>query len=133
MPDQPMPVPPIYQPEVAARAVLWAAEHRRREIYVGVPTVYTILGNKIAPWLAERYLAKTAYKGQQVQGQPVDPNRPSNLFAPVNGDPGAHGRYDDKAHAHSAQAFLSRHRIGAAVAAAGVAAAAISSRSERLR
>jgi NAD(P)-dependent dehydrogenase (short-subunit alcohol dehydrogenase family) len=130
MPDQPMPVPPIYQPEVAARAVLWAAEHRRREIYVGIPTVYTILGNKIAPWVAERYLARTAYKGQQVQGQPVDPNRPSNLFAPVDGDPGAHGRFDDKAHPRSAQAFLSRHRVAAAVtAAAGVAAATVSFRS----
>ena len=127
MPDQPMPVPPIYQPEVAARAVLWAAEHRRREVYVGVPTVYTILGNKVAPWLAERSLARTAYSGQQVQGERVDPGRPSNLFAPVEEDPGAHGRFDEKAHTHSAQAFLSRNRAriaaGAALAAAAGAAA----------
>jgi hypothetical protein len=122
MPKQPMPVPPIYQPEVAARAVAWAAEHRRREVYVGVPTVYTILGNKLAPWLAERYLARTAYSGQQVQDQPIERPRPSNLFAPGEGDPGAHGRFDDQAHGHSFQFALTRKRpwvIAAAVAAAG--------------
>jgi NAD(P)-dependent dehydrogenase (short-subunit alcohol dehydrogenase family) len=128
MPDQPMPVPPIYQPEVAARAVVWAAEHRRREIYVGVPTVYTILGNKFAPWLAERYLARTAYSGQQVEGQPIDPDRPSNLFAPVDGDPGAHGQFDGKAHGRSPQAFLSRHRVAAGAGAAALAAAAFAAR-----
>jgi NAD(P)-dependent dehydrogenase (short-subunit alcohol dehydrogenase family) len=131
MPDQPMPVPPIYQPEVAARAVVWAAEHRRREVYVGIPAVYTILGNKVAPWLAERYLAKTAYSGQQVQGQPVG-ERPSNLFAPVEGDPGAHGRFDDQAHSRSPQLALTKRRawigLGAAVAAAGAAAAGFLSR-----
>jgi short-subunit dehydrogenase len=127
MPDQPMPVPPIYQPEVAARSVVWASEHRRREIYVGVPTVYTILGNKVAPWLAERYLARTAYSGQQIQGQPVPDDRPSNLFEPVDEDPGAHGRFDDQAHAHSLQAFLSRNRawLGAGALLAGAAGTAV--------
>jgi hypothetical protein len=125
MPDQPMPVPPIYQPEVAARAVIWASEHRRREIYVGVPTVYTILGNKVAPWLAERYLARTAYKGQQVQGESVEPTRPSNLFAPLEKDEGARGRFDDKAHPRSLQFLLARNRpwLGA-VALAGLTGAA---------
>jgi short-subunit dehydrogenase len=109
MPDQPMPVPPIYQPEVAARAVAWAADHRRREVYVGLPSVYTILGNKVAPWLAERYLAKTSYDAQQVDGQPVG-ERPSNLFAPVEGDPGTHGRFDDQAHERSPQLWATEHR-----------------------
>jgi short-subunit dehydrogenase len=124
MPDQPMPVPPIYQPEVPARAVVWAAEHRRREIYVGFSSVYTILGNKMAPWLAERYLARTAYSGQQVQDEPVG-ERPSNLFAPVDGDPGAHGRFDDQAHGHSPQLFLTKHRrwVGAWALLLGLGAA----------
>jgi len=69
-----MPVPPVYQPEVAAEAIHWAAHHRRREVYVGVPTVYTIWGNKLAPWLAERYLAKTAVSGQ-LSDAPKRPDR----------------------------------------------------------
>jgi NAD(P)-dependent dehydrogenase (short-subunit alcohol dehydrogenase family) len=127
MPDHPMPVPPIYQPELAADAVHWAARHRRREVYVGVPAVYTILGNKLAPWLAERYLAKTAVKSQQIPDSVPSPqNRPGNLFEPDPGDPGAHGRFDDEAHRHSSQWFATRHRrliVGAgAMAAAGGAA-----------
>ena len=132
MPDHPMPVPPIYQPEVAARAVIWAAEHRRREVYVGLPTVYTILGNKVAPWLAERYLARTGYDAQQIDDEPVN-GRPSNLFAPVEGDPGAHGRFDELAHPRSAQLFLTKNRrwlgAGAALAAIGAAGAALARRS----
>jgi NAD(P)-dependent dehydrogenase (short-subunit alcohol dehydrogenase family) len=125
MPQHPMPVPPIYQPEIAADAVHWAAHHRRREVYVGVPTVYTILGNKLAPWLAERYLARTAVSGQQVQGEPPDPlNEEGNLFEPDPGDPGARGSFDGQAHGRSTQWWASRHRgalatIGAAAAAAG--------------
>jgi short-subunit dehydrogenase len=121
MPNHPMPVPPIYQPEVAARAVAWASEHRRREVYVGLPAVYTIIGNKLAPWLAERYLAKTAYDSQQIDGEQVG-ERPSNLFAPLDGDPGAHGRFDEQAHSRSVQLFLTKNRhwlsLGAALAAA---------------
>jgi short-subunit dehydrogenase len=120
MAKHPQPVPPIYQPEVAARAVAWMAEHRRREIYVGLPTVYTILGNKVAPWLAERYLAKTAYDSQQMD-EPITGARPSNLFDPVPGDPGAHGRFDEEAHARSSQFFLARNRQWLA-AGAGVLA-----------
>jgi NAD(P)-dependent dehydrogenase (short-subunit alcohol dehydrogenase family) len=132
MPRHPMPVPPIYQPEVAARAVYWAAHHRRREVYVGVSTVYTIIGNKLAPWLAERYLAKTAIDGQQTD-QPFDGTAAANLFEPVDADhdEGAHGGFDDQAHRHSPQAWLSRHRLGSGLAAAlagGAAAARLTRR-----
>jgi NAD(P)-dependent dehydrogenase (short-subunit alcohol dehydrogenase family) len=121
MPDHPMPVPPIYQPEVAARSVYWAAHHRRRELYVGFPTVYTIIGNKLAPWLAERYLANKAVAGQQTS-EPFDGEAVANLFEPVDGDhdEGAHGIFDAEADRRSPQAWLSRHRLptGLAVAAA---------------
>jgi NAD(P)-dependent dehydrogenase (short-subunit alcohol dehydrogenase family) len=125
MPRHPMPVPPIFEPEVAARAVYWAAHHRRRELYVGFPTVYTILGNKVAPWLAERYLAKTAVDGQQTE-QPYDGERAANLFEPVDDDhdEGAHGSFDQQAHAHSGQAWLTRHRFGTGLGAALAAGAA---------
>jgi NAD(P)-dependent dehydrogenase (short-subunit alcohol dehydrogenase family) len=122
VPEHPMPVPPIYQPELAADAVHWAAHHRRRELYVGVPTAYTILGNKLAPWLAERYLARTAVKGQQLSGEPPEPgNREGNLFEPDADDPGARGRFDGKAHRRSVQWWASRHRrVLALTAGAGL-------------
>ena len=122
----PMPVPPVYQPEVAARAVHWAAHHDRRELYVGLPTVATIVGNKVAPWLMERYLARTAYGSQQMKDLTVDLDRPDNLFEPLDRDEGAHGRFDDRAHAHSLQLRLSELRplVAAGVAAAAGAAAA---------
>jgi NAD(P)-dependent dehydrogenase (short-subunit alcohol dehydrogenase family) len=125
MPRHPMPVPPIYQPDVAARAIYWAAHHRRRELYVGFPTVYTILGNKLAPWLAERYLAKTAVDGQQTKER-FDGTAAANLFEPVDSDhdEGAHGGFDDQAHSRSEQAWLSRHRLGSALAATAVAGGA---------
>jgi NAD(P)-dependent dehydrogenase (short-subunit alcohol dehydrogenase family) len=125
LPKVSQPVPPVYQPEVAADAVHWAAHHRRREVYVGAPAVYTIWGNKVAPWLAERYLARTAVGSQQTD-QPVPPSRVDNLFAPAPGDPGAHGQFDRKAHARSLQLWATQHRaaLGAAAAAAGAALAA---------
>jgi short-subunit dehydrogenase len=126
MPRHPQPVPPIYQPDIAARSVYWAAHHRRREMYVGFPTVYTIIGNKLAPWLAERYLAKTAVDGQQTD-QPFDGAAAANLFEPVDSDhdEGPHGIFDAKAKRHSPQAWLSRHRrpLGLGLAAGGLAAA----------
>jgi NAD(P)-dependent dehydrogenase (short-subunit alcohol dehydrogenase family) len=133
MPRHPMPVPPIYQPDVAARAVYWAAHHRRRELYVGFPTVYTIVGNKLAPWLAERYLARTAVDGQQTDER-FDGAAAANLFEPVDSDhdEGAHGGFDDQAHRRSPQAWLSRHRRGsglAATLAAGAAGALLARRS----
>src|SRR3954447_7137528 len=115
----PQPVPPIYQPEVAARAIAYAAEHPRRELWVGLPTVYTILGERVASGLMDRYLARTNIKAQQA-AQPIDPEtRQDNLFAPPPGDPGAHGAFDDKAHARSPQLWLTTHR---AALAAGTAA-----------
>jgi hypothetical protein len=120
-----MPVPPIFQPEAAARAVYWAAHHRRRETYVGIPTVYTIVGNKIAPSIAERYLARTAVKGQQTS-EPADPNRRANLYVPVDDDhdEGAHGVFDDQARDREEQAWVTRHRLGSALAVALAAGAA---------
>ena len=121
----PQPVPPIFEPEVAARAIYWAAHHRRRELYVGLPTVYTILGNKVAPWFAERYLAKNAVNGQQTP-DPFDGQKAANLFEPVDEDhdEGADGVFDEQAHGRSAQAWLSRHRSATALGAAALGAAA---------
>jgi short-subunit dehydrogenase len=118
------PVAPFYQPEVAADAIYWAAHHRRREVYVGIPTVYTIWGNKLAPWLAERYLARTAVSGQLSDVEKAA-DRPDNLFGPPPGDEGAHGPYDDRAHRRSPQLWLTKHRrsLGAAAALAAGAAA----------
>jgi NAD(P)-dependent dehydrogenase (short-subunit alcohol dehydrogenase family) len=109
MPKVPQPVPPYYAPEVAADAVHWAAHNCRRELYVGGPTVKTIVGNKVAPWLLERVLAKRGYSGQQ-SDKPADPQRKDNLVAPLPGDPGAHGPYDAKARTSSIQTQLSKRR-----------------------
>jgi short-subunit dehydrogenase len=133
---EPQPVPPIYQPEVAARAILWAAGHRRRAIWVGAPTVYTILGQRLAPWLADRYLARTGFDGQQTD-RPLDPDRRDYLFAPLDDehDHGAHGGFDDRAHGRSPQLTLSLHRRAAvgtvlgALAAAGLTALRSATRS----
>ena len=97
----PQPVPPMYQPEVAARAIAWVAEHPRRELWVGLPTVYTILGERLVSGLMDRYLARTNVKAQQAD-VPIDPaRRDDNLYAPPPGDPGAHGMFDDQAHQRS--------------------------------
>jgi NAD(P)-dependent dehydrogenase (short-subunit alcohol dehydrogenase family) len=109
LPRHPQPVPPIFQPEVAAEAIVWAAHHKRREVYVGGPTVQAIEANKIAPGLLDLYLARTCYSGQQTD-EPVNPNRPNNLFEPVAGDHGAHGIFDSRAHDNSAQLWQTTHR-----------------------
>jgi NAD(P)-dependent dehydrogenase (short-subunit alcohol dehydrogenase family) len=124
LPRHPKPVPPIYQPEVAAEAVHWAAHHRRREVYVGIPSLYTIFGNKVAPWLAEWYLAKTAYDSQQTKQQ-VNGDRPDNLFEPVHRDEGAHGDFDEQAHVHSPQAWATRHRRALGIAGASALGAVL--------
>jgi short-subunit dehydrogenase len=112
------PVPPIFQPEVGARAIYWASHHSRREVYVGWPTVEAIVGNKLAPSLLDRYLAKTGFSSQQTS-EPENPNRPDNLWNPVDGDHGAHGTFDRQAHRKSweLQASLDRLWIGTGLAA----------------
>ena len=126
LPKQTTPVPPIYQPEVAADAIHYAAHHKRRQVYVGIPTVMNILGERVAPWLLDRYLAKSGYKSQMTD-QDLDPRGHDNLFEPVDEDRGAHGPFDDQAHAVSPQYELAKRRTlalaGAGLAAAGAGAA----------
>ncbi len=109
LPRHPQPVPPIYQPEVAARAIVWAASHKRREVFVGWPTVEAIYGQDIAPSFADRYLAEHGYDGQQTS-EAVSPDRPDNLFEPVKGNFGAHGIFDQRASNFSIQSWLNLHR-----------------------
>jgi short-subunit dehydrogenase len=124
MRQRPQPVPPIFQPEVAARAIILAAEHpRRREIYVGRSTLQAVFGNMIAPGLLDRLLAKKGYSGQ-LTGEEEPPNRPDNLFEPVRGPYAAHGRFDGRATYHSPELWLAEHRgmalaLGLLVLAAG--------------
>jgi len=110
LPRSPQPVPPIFQPEVAADAIVWAASHPRRELMVGWPTVKAIVGNAVAPGIADRYLARNGFDAQQTD-EPADPNRPDNLFEPVPGDQGAHGPFDDQSRDRSFQLPLAKHRI----------------------
>jgi NAD(P)-dependent dehydrogenase (short-subunit alcohol dehydrogenase family) len=109
LPHRARPVPPIYQPEVAARAVVWAARHPRREVWVAGTTVATIVANRVAPWLLDLYLGRTGYRSQQTD-EPETPGRPANLWSPVAGDHGAHGDFDADAHARSLQAWATMHR-----------------------
>jgi NAD(P)-dependent dehydrogenase (short-subunit alcohol dehydrogenase family) len=120
LPNHPQPVPPIFQPEVPAEAIVWAAEHRRRELWVGRSTVKAIVANKLVPGIADWYLAKTGYGSQQTP-QPVDPNRPSNLYEPVEGMHATHGIFDEKATMSSPETWLSEHRSWLAVGAAAAA------------
>lgn len=103
------PVAPIYQPEVPARAIFFAATHRRREIWVGLPTVKAILANRIAPGLIDRYLAKAGYSGQ-LSDEPLGEDAPANLYEPVPGDYGAHGRFDARSRGRSWEMFTDRHK-----------------------
>nr|WKF60820.1 Putative oxidoreductase SadH [Paraburkholderia busanensis] len=112
------PVAPIFQPEVAARAIVFAATHRRREVWVGFSTVKAILANRVAPALIDRYLARTGYSGQ-LTDEALPQNAPANLFEPVPGDYGAHGRFDSASRPASLQMFTDRHRT-AFWAAAGI-------------
>ena len=123
LPDHPQPVPPIYQPEVPAEAVYWAAHHRRRELDVGGSAVKAIFGNKLSPRFADWYLARTGYKSQQIGDLPVN-GRPDNLFEPVPDEAATHGMFDGQAHARSYQLWANTHRPLIAGALAGVAATA---------
>ena len=119
LPDHPQPVPPIYQPEIAAEAVYWAAHHRRRELWVGYSTVQAIVGGTIAPSLADRYLARKAFSGQQVCDEPVSPDRPDNLLEPQPQLAATHGMFDDEAATSSPQLWLATHRRMLGAVAAG--------------
>jgi len=132
LPRHPQPVPPIYQPEVAAHGVLFAADHpRKREYWVGASTAATILANRLVPPVLDRYLARTGYGAQQT-AQAAEPDRPDNLLQPADGskghDYGPRGVFDDKSHDRSAQLWLAQHArvsfgflAGAAVTGALVA------------
>jgi hypothetical protein len=125
LPRKPQPVPPIFQPEVAAEAIFRAAHERRRELSVGWPTVKTVIGSKVASGIADLYLARTGYASQQ-RDEPVEPDRADNLFEPVEGDYAAHGAFDDRAKEWSLQLTLSLSRDRLALAAGtGLAAAAV--------
>jgi NAD(P)-dependent dehydrogenase (short-subunit alcohol dehydrogenase family) len=128
MPNQPQPVPPIFQPEVAAEAIVWSAHHHRRELYVGSSTVEAILGTKIAPGLLDRYLASSGYSSQQTN-EPVPANRHSNLWEPVpQGHYSAHGHFDDQARYDSPELEVAKHldwktlAVGAGVAGVALVA-----------
>ena len=110
LPREPQPVPPIFQPEVAARAIHYAAYARRREMSVGFPTVQAIYGNALAPGFADRFLARTGYEAQQTNDL-VAPGRRDNLWEPVPGDHGAHGSFDGRAKSFSVQSWLNQHRL----------------------
>src|SRR3954468_4331017 len=124
LPRRPQPVPPIFEPEVAARAIVYAATHRRRELWVGAPTIEAIQAQKFIPGLLDKYLGKTGYAAQQYDGA-ADPNRPNNLWEPLPGDHGAHGDFDNRAHKRSWQLTLNLNRrwIGLGILAAGAVAA----------
>jgi short-subunit dehydrogenase len=113
----PRPVAPVWEPEVAAGAIAFAAAHPRRELWVGPSTVAAIAGNKLAPWLADRYLARTAVDGQQTP-DPIPSDRPDYLYAPLPGDRGAHGRFDDEAKPLSLQLMLTKRKRPLLAAAA---------------
>ena len=137
LPKRAQPVPPIYQPEVAAKAVLYAADHpQRREYWVGGTTVATLIANKFAAGLLDRYLARTGYGSQQTD-QPRDPDQPANLWEPADSaqghDFGAHGNFDDKSTPRSYQLWASQHLgvVGAAGAAAAAAVGTLAVRAAR--
>lgn len=126
LPNHPQPVPPIYQPEVPAEAVYWAARHRRRELEVGGSAVKAILGNKLAPRLADLFLARSGFESQQIDDLPVD-GRPDNLFEPVPERAATHGMFDEQARDRSYQLWAATHRplLAGAVAGLGALTAAI--------
>jgi NAD(P)-dependent dehydrogenase (short-subunit alcohol dehydrogenase family) len=126
LPNQAQPVPPIHQPEIAAEAILFAADNDRREVWVGWPTVKAIVGNRIVPWYADMRLAQSGYQSQQTD-EPKEPDRPNNLWEPADDDRdwGAHGRFDDRAKAFTSQLWAAEHRGLVALAAAGIAGAGL--------
>jgi NAD(P)-dependent dehydrogenase (short-subunit alcohol dehydrogenase family) len=127
LPRRPQPVPPIYQPEVAARAIVWASHHPRREVWVGGTTVATILANRVVPGLLDRYLARTGFRSQQTD-EPADRDRPANLWRPVDEDHGAHGAFDRRSHGASVQLWATTHKRWLTVAGAAAVGLALTAR-----
>ncbi len=124
LPRHPQPVPPIYQPELVADAIVFAAEHRRREIWLAWPSIKAIVSEKLAPRVGDWYLARTGFESQQTD-QPIAADRPDDLFAAAPGDYGAHGEFDRRARSFSLAWWLSKHRgalVGGLAIAAGGAA-----------
>lgn len=121
MPMKPQPASPPYQPEVAARAIHWAAHQRRKSVNVGWPTLQAIWGDHFASPLLDRYLGRTGVSGQQ-DSEPVSPDRRDNLWEPVPGDHGAHGRFDARARRFTSQFWISRNREVLGAGLAGIAA-----------
>lgn len=118
LPHAPRPVAPVYQPEVAANAIVWAAQHARRELHVGFSSIKAIVANKIAPGYLDRYLAKRGFKAQQ-RDKVTDPERPIDLWHPVSGLHAVHGPFSDEAKSSSTSLWIDTHRgatVGAAVA-----------------
>ena len=115
MPRRAQPVPPIYQPEIIARAIYWAAHHRRRALWLGFPTFKAIFADKFIPGLLDWYLGKTGYESQMTD-EPMPSDRPDALMAPVPGDHGAHGRFDDKAKRRSLLIWANLNRTPLALA-----------------
>jgi short-subunit dehydrogenase len=124
LPRAAQPLPPVYQPEVAAKAIVWVAEHPRRELLVGWPVVLGVLGQRLAPGLMDRYVANRAWEGQQTD-EPARPGRPDSLDSPVAVDVGAHGAFDLGASPDSPLLWAEMHRGVVAGAALGVAAVAV--------
>lgn len=124
LPHKAQPVPPTFQPEVAAEAIYFAAHNPRREFYVGLPSVKAIVANKIAPGLLDHILARTGYNSQQHDGS-EDPNRPNNLWEPLRGDHGAHGAFDARARNWSPQLWTSEHRTLVGLGVLTLAASAL--------
>jgi hypothetical protein len=139
LPRKAQPVPPIFQPEVAADAIYWAAHHERRELWVGLPTVQAIVGDRLAPGLLDRVLARSGYEAQQT-GEPEDPGRPHNLWDPVPGDHGARGAFGERATDSSPQLWAAKNRgrltlgallaLGAAIAVGALGSTAPGPRGE---
>jgi len=109
LPRKAQPVPPIFQPEVIADAIIWSATSGRREVNVGWPTVKAVWGNNFFPTLGDMYLAKNGYEGQMID-EPEDPSRPDNLWNPLPGDPGAHGVFDDRASGRCVEMEVNKRR-----------------------
>ena len=132
LPDDPQPVPPIFQPEVAAEAIYFAAHHKRREMYVGFPTIKAVVANMIVPGLLDVYLAKTGYKAQQT-GQPKSPDRQNNLWEALSGDHGAQGTFGSRSRTSSPALWLVMNQHKLALVGAGVIAAASVAATRKMR